>query len=268
MPEGDTVFALAARLRPVLAGKTLTRTDFRVPRLATVDLSGWSVDGVRSIGKHLVVDLTSGERHCAIRSHLGMDGSWRVFAPGQRWTKPAHTARAVLTVDDGAAVGFSLRELHVDADPDRALAHLGPDLLGPAWDPSAAAANLADAGARDPGLTVSRALLDQRNLAGIGNVYRNEICFLLGIHPSTPMSDADAEQAVSIARKLLWDNRLRTVRNTTGIPARGRRREDLWVYGRVARPCRRCGTPIERVDGADRDRITFYCPTCQLTVSE
>ena len=99
MPEGDTLYALAARLRPVLAGKTLRRTDFRVPRLATVDLAGWRVDDVRSVGKHLLIDLSHGERHCSIRSHLGMDGSWRIFTPGQRWTKPGHTARVVLRVD-------------------------------------------------------------------------------------------------------------------------------------------------------------------------
>ncbi|MFT4199609.1 DNA-formamidopyrimidine glycosylase family protein [Gordonia sp. (in: high G+C Gram-positive bacteria)] len=256
MPEGDTLFALAARLRPVLAGQVLTKTDFRVPRLATVDLSGWRVDEVRSIGKHLVMDLSDGERRCAIRSHLGMDGSCRVFRLGQRWTKPGHTARVVLHVDGAQAVGFLLRELHVDTDPDAALAHLGPDLLGPSWDADAALANIA---AADPARTVSDVLLDQRIMAGVGNVYRNEICFLLGVHPSTPVVDVDAPEAVGAARTLLWQNRLRPTRNTTGLPGRATH----WVYGREKRPCRRCGTPIRRVDGRDRDRVTYFCPTCQ-----
>ncbi|GED97334.1 Fpg/Nei family DNA glycosylase [Gordonia crocea] len=262
MPEGDTLFALAAQLRPVLAGKTLSRTDFRVPRLATADLSGWRVDEVRSVGKHLLVEVSDGDRRAVIRSHLGMDGSWRVFEPGRRWTKPGHTARAVLRVDGAEVVGFALRELHVDrVGPGRPdpLAHLGPDLLGADWDPARALAHMADAVARDPSVTVSRVLLDQRVMAGVGNIYRNEICFLLGVHPTTPMRVVDAEEAVSLARRLLWHNRLRPVRTTTGLPGRA----DLWVYGRADRPCRRCGTPIRRVPDEDRDRIAFYCPSCQ-----
>lgn len=260
MPEGDTLYALAARLRPVLAGKTLRRTDFRVPRLATVDLAGWRVDDVRSVGKHLLIDLSHGERHCSIRSHLGMDGSWRIFTPGQRWTKPGHTARVVLRVDDAEAVGFALRELHVDGDRDASIeTHLGPDLLGPDWDADRAVANIVAAVARNPAVSVSAVLLDQRIMAGVGNIYRNEICFLLGAHPSTPMAAVDAEKAVTLARDLLWENRLRPVRNTTGLP----RRANHWVYGRENRPCRRCGTPIARLANPDRDRVTYLCPVCQ-----
>jgi endonuclease-8 len=270
MPEGDSLFALAARLSPVLAGKTLRRTDFRVPRLATVDLSGWRVDDVRSVGKHLLIDVSDDDRRCSIRSHMGMDGSWRVFAPGQRWSKPGHTARAVLRVDDAEIVGFALRELHVDADHhdsgasriEAPLAHLGPDLLGSSWDTAQAVANIAAAVARDPAVSVSTVLLDQRIMAGVGNIYRNEICFLLGAHPSTPMGEVDAEKAVTLARELLWDNRLRPVRNTTGLPGRA----NHWVYGRENRPCRRCGTAIARMAGRDRDRVTYYCPTCQPAI--
>ncbi|GAB08968.1 putative DNA glycosylase [Gordonia araii NBRC 100433] len=259
MPEGDTIYALAARLRPLLRGKTLTRSDFRVPRLATVDLSGWRVDDVRSIGKHLVADVSDDDRRAAVRSHLGMDGSWRTFTAGQRWNKPGHTARVILAVDGLEAVGFSLRELHLDADPDRATAHLGPDLLGPGWDPGLALANIAAAVERTPRLTVSEALLDQRLMAGIGNVYRNEICFLLGAHPASSMAGVDAEKTVALARDLLWENRLRVNRNTTGL----RGRANHCVYGRGNRPCRRCGTPIRRIDGSGRDRVTYWCPACQ-----
>ena len=140
--------------------------------------------------------------------------------------------------DDAEVVGFALRELHVDGRDDDGLAHLGPDLLGPGWDAERAVANLAAAVERDPGLTVSAALLDQRIMAGVGNIYRNEICFLLGAHPSTPIADVDTQKAVALARELLWDNRLRPIRNTTGLPGRA----NHWVYGRENRPCRRCGT--------------------------
>ncbi|MFT3899530.1 MAG: DNA-formamidopyrimidine glycosylase family protein [Gordonia sp. (in: high G+C Gram-positive bacteria)] len=263
MPEGDSLFALATRLRPVLAGKTLTKSDFRVPRLATVDLLGWHVDGVRSIGKHLIIDLSDGDRRCAVRSHLGMDGSWRYFTLGQRWTKPGHTARVILGVDGAEAVGFLLRELHVDRDPDAALAHLGPDLLGPDWDADVAVANIAEAVRRNPSRTVSDVLLDQRVIAGVGNIYRNEVCFLLGVHPATPMVDVDAARAVELARELLWQNRRSPIRNTTGLRGRG---QNHWVYGREGRSCHRCGTPITRVDGHDRDRVTYFCPTCQPAI--
>lgn len=259
MPEGDTVWQAARRLHDALAGKVLTRSDLRVPRFATADLTGRTVLDVTPRGKHL---LTRVEGGLTLHSHLRMDGSWRVYANGQRWTGgPAHQIRAVLGTTDRTAVGYRLPvlELMRTTDEDRAVGHLGPDLLGPDWDPDLALANLL----KDPARALGEALLDQRNLAGIGNVFKSELCFLLGVTPWLPVGDLSAErvaQLPGLARKLLEFNRERPIRSTTG-----RRGQDLFVYGRAPRPCLRCRTPVRLADQGDgsRERPTYWCPTCQ-----
>ncbi|WP_345962230.1 DNA-formamidopyrimidine glycosylase family protein [Streptomyces sp. BRB040] len=259
MPEGDTVWQAARRLHDALAGKVLTRSDFRVPRYATVDLTGRTVLDVTPRGKHLLARVEGG---LTVHSHLRMDGSWKVFAPGQRWSGgPAHQIRVILGTADRTAVGYRLPVLEVlrTADEQRAVGHLGPDLLGPDWDPARALDNLR----ADPARPLGEALLDQRNLAGIGNVYKCELCFLLGITPWLPVGELPADRAAqlpSLARRLLEANRERPVRRTTGV-----RGPDLFVYGRAPRPCLRCGTSVRVADQGDgsRDRPTYWCPTCQ-----
>ncbi|MCN9242559.1 DNA glycosylase [Streptomyces sp. RY43-2] len=259
MPEGDTVHQAATRLRDALAGQVLTRCDLRVPRYATADLTGRTVLDVVPRGKHLLARIEGG---LTLHSHLKMDGAWKVYAPGQRWSGgPAHQIRAVLATDDRTAVGYRLPVLELlrTTDEHRAVGHLGPDLLGPDWDPDRALENLL----RDPARPVGEALLDQRNLAGIGNVYKSELCFLLGVTPWLPIGDLPAEHAArlpALARKLLVANRDRPARSTTG-----RRDPRLFVYGRAPRPCLRCGTPVRVADQGDgsRERPTYWCPSCQ-----
>ncbi|WP_432158107.1 Fpg/Nei family DNA glycosylase [Streptomyces sp. bgisy153] len=259
MPEGDTVWQAAQRLDTALGGKVLTRTDLRVPRHATVDLTGRTVLEVAARGKHL---LTRVEGGLTLHSHLKMDGAWKVFAHGQRWSGgPGHQIRAILGTADRTAVGYRLPVLDLlrTADESRTVGHLGPDLLGPDWDPERALTNLLS----DPGRPLGEALLDQRNLAGIGNVYKSELCFLLGVTPWLPVGALPADRAgklPALAQRLLEVNRDRPVRNTTG-----RRGQDLFVYGRAPRPCLRCGTPVrvaEQGDGS-RERPTYWCPSCQ-----
>ncbi|MFF0693325.1 Fpg/Nei family DNA glycosylase [Streptomyces tendae] len=259
MPEGDTVWQAARRLHDALAGKVLTRSDFRVPRYATVDLTGRTVLDVTPRGKHL---LTRVEGGLTVHSHLRMDGSWKVFAPGQRWSGgPAHQIRVVLGTVDRTAVGYRLPVLDIlrTGDEQRTVGHLGPDLLGPDWDPARALDNLR----ADPARALGEALLDQRNLAGIGNVYKSELCFLLGVTPWLPVGELPADRAALLpvfAKKLLEANRDRPVRRTTGL-----RGQDLFVYGRAPRPCLRCGTSVRVADQGDgsRERPTYWCPTCQ-----
>jgi endonuclease VIII len=250
MPEGDTVWLTAAMLRQHLAGRTLTRCDIRVPRFATVDLTGQVVDEVLSRGKHLFIRVG----RVSIHSHLKMDGSWRV---GNRPVRVDHRARIILETNGVRAVGADLGVLEIlerDRDCD-VVAHLGPDLLGEDWDPARAAANLA---AR-PDRAIGEALLDQRVLAGIGNVYRNELCFVSGHLPTAPVGAvADPHRLVSRARDMLWANRFRWTRCTTGDTRPGRQ---LWVYGRAGQPCRRCGTRIDYDDAGER--VTYWCPSCQ-----
>ncbi len=255
MPEGDTVYALARRLDKVLRGATLTKTDFRVPRWALADLSGGRVSAVRSVGKHLFidVDMPDGAKR-SIHSHLKMEGMWHVHREGTRWRRPGHTARVILRAGDTEAVGFDLGMLDVLDDPSTAVAHLGPDLLGDDWDPELAIANLA----AHPDTPIGVTLLDQRLMAGVGNVYRSEVCFLQRVSPMAPTGDVDLPAIVETSRNLLWANRVRTTRCTTGVLVRGK---ELWVYGRGRRPCRRCGEPIDRshID----DRVVYTCPRCQ-----
>ncbi|XVV37497.1 Fpg/Nei family DNA glycosylase [Streptomyces sp. CA-100214] len=260
MPEGDTVWQAARRLHDALAGKVLTRSDFRVPRYALVDLTGRAVLDVTPRGKHLLTHVEGG---LTVHSHLRMDGAWKIFAPGQRWSGgPAHQIRVILGTADRTAVGYRLPVLDIlrTADDQRAVGHLGPDLLGPDWDPDLAMANLS----ADPVRPLGEALLDQRNLAGVGNVYKSEICFLLGVTPWLPVGELPADRAgylPALAQKLLEANRDRPVRRTTGL-LRG---HDLFVYGRASRPCLRCGTPVRVADQGDgsSERPTYWCPACQ-----
>ncbi|MEV6071691.1 DNA-formamidopyrimidine glycosylase family protein [Nocardia sp. NPDC052001] len=251
MPEGDTVFFAAARLRRALAGKVLTRSDFRVPRYATLDLRGQRVESVGSYGKHLFVRTPE----LSIHTHLKMEGVYRVYTPGQRWTKPAFTARLILATDDAEAVGFSLGLVEVlpRTAEHTATAHLGPDLLGPNWDAAEAIRRISE----HPDQPIGVALLDQRNLAGIGNKYRSEICFLRRVHPATPVARvADLPALVDEAHRVL-------TRAAHHPPWR-----EL-AYGRQRRPCRRCGTNLVVHLLADdpalarADRGIYFCPRCQ-----
>lgn len=265
MPEGDTIFKLASELRPALAGRRLVRADLRTPALATADLTGRTVTEVAPRGKHLMIRLDDGR---TLHSHLRMDGSWRLFAAGERWRGgPAYEVRAVLGTAAHTAVGYRLPVLDLlpTAEEDRLVGHLGPDLLDPAWGP----AHRDEAVRRllaDPARPVGDALLDQRDLAGIGNVYRCELCFLRGVTPWLPVGEVpDLPRLVTLAQRALFANRFRHGHVTTGDLRRGRTN---WVYGRADRPCLRCGTPV-RVrhaapgHAAPEERVTYWCPHCQ-----
>jgi len=259
MPEGDTVWQTARRLHIALAGKRLNRSDLRVPKYATADLTGRTVLDVTPRGKHLLTRIEGG---LTLHSHLRMDGSWKVYGSGQRWSGgPAHQIRAILGNAERTAVGYRLPVLELlrTTDERHAVGHLGPDLLGPDWAPDRALKNLLS----DPARPLGEALLDQRNLAGIGNIYKSELCFLLGVTPWLPVGELPADRAAQLpplAKKLLEANRDRPARSTTG-----RRDQSLFVYGRAPRPCLRCHTSILLADQGDgsRERATYWCPTCQ-----
>jgi endonuclease VIII len=264
MPEGDTVWLHARNLDRALAGKRLVSSDFRTPSLATTDLAGSVVREVRSRGKHLLIRVATPDRgDWTLHTHLRMDGSWRVYAPGQRWSgRPAHTIRIVLTTDDAVAVGFHLHEIALvpTSEEPTLVGHLGPDLLGPDWDPDEAVRRIA----AQPEREIAVALLDQRNLAGIGNFYKCEVLFLRGISPWTPVSGAgDLRAMVTLAQRMIFANRDRWEQVTTGDPRSG---HNAYVFDRRGRPCRRCGTKIrmERQGGdVTEDRVTYWCPSCQ-----
>lgn len=294
MPEGDSVHHAARRIHAALAGRRLARAELRVPRFAAVDLRGRTVERAYARGKHLFVVVgpdAAGRDPVTLHVHLKMEGRIHVHRlhvyrggeprAGRRWRFPAHTARLVLATgdDDEAAIEVVGTELGLlraltPAEADEAVAHLGPDLLDPDWDPARHLDEAVRRLASRPDRTIGEALLDQRNVAGIGTIYRAEVCFLRGVDPREPVASAgDLRALADLARRLLVANVDRPDRVTTGDTRRGRR---LWAYGRDGRPCLRCGTLIEgfRLGGdatgaapmssADSlDRVAFRCPTCQ-----
>jgi endonuclease-8 len=264
VPEGDAVWRTARQLHQALSGRTLTRTDFRVPAIATADLSGSTVVETISRGKHLLTRIDPaaiGGQAWTLHTHLKMEGSWQVLDHGQRWNKAGYLARVVLDTADRTAVGFQLGvvELVLREHEDLVVGHLGPDLLGPDWDDGEAVRRLV----ADPGRPLGEALLDQRNLAGIGTIYRSELCFLTGYDPRSPVVVvSDPLRMVRLARSLLDQNRYQPQICTTGDKRRGR---SLWVYGRRGDRCLRCGAPIEYAELGEpgRARAAYWCPSCQ-----
>ena len=265
MPEGDTVFLAATRMHAALAGATLERTDFRVPRYATVNLAGRTVEEVRSHGKHMFTRIApAGSDHdgVTLHTHFRMDGSWHLYRPTDRWQSPAWQARIVLATARWIAVGFRMPvvELMPRAGEIDVVGALGPDPLRDDWDPAEALRRLRAEAPRAIGET----LLDQRVIAGPGNVYKCEICFLRGLDPWTPIGAiVDLDAVVALTKKLFEANRATGNQVTTGDPRAGRQH---WVYGRAGLPCRRCETPIVRRDataGVDGERSTYWCPKCQ-----
>lgn len=256
MPEGDTVFRTARRLDEALAGADVVRFDLRVPRVATVDLTGQPIHGAVSRGKHLLLRIGASTLH----SHLRMDGAWFIYRSGEKWRHPAFTVRAIVGTDRREAVGVDLAEIDVVPTRDEAslVGHLGPDPLASDWDIGEAARRL---GADTRSIHV--ALLDQRNVAGFGNEYAAELLFLRGILPTTPTPEVDVTALLELGVRTIRANRDRPDRTFTGVNRRG---QTTWVYGRAGRLCRRCGSVIERGElGADptRERATFWCPSCQ-----
>jgi endonuclease-8 len=262
MPEGDMVWRTARQLNMALAGRRLTLSDFRVPRYATADLTGRTVSETQSRGKHLLTRVDGG---LTIHTHLRMDGSWRIRPTAARVPRD-HRVRLVLGNAQWQAIGRQLGVVEILAtrNEDRVVGHLGPDLLGPDWDAAEAVGRLRSA----PDRPIGEALLDQRNLAGIGNLYKAEVLFLRGIDPWRPVrAVGDLTELVELARRLLDANKDRADQATTGNLAPA---QQTWVYGRAGRPCRRCGTRIRMVspgaggpDGDGAERVTFWCPHCQ-----
>mgnify|MGYP005606125065 FL=1 len=263
MPEGDTVWRAAQTLRRALVGEVLVRSDLRVPAHATANLDGRTVSAVTSRGKHLLIELASSAQSSpslVLHTTLGMDGAWRIFEPTQKWSGgPTFQIRAILQTAGSTAVGYRLPHVNLvrSGDENRFVGHLGPDLLGPDWDPSLALQNLR----AHPSRQLAVALMDQRNLAGIGNVYKSELCFIARANPWQPISEvSNLPGIVDEAYRLLTLNRESTRRVTTGNP-----RQPLWVYRREHQGCRVCGGRLRVADQgpSTQRRQTWWCEHCQ-----
>jgi endonuclease-8 len=274
MPEGDSIFRAARSLHRALAGHQVTRFETAYAHLDRVNvdtpLIGRTIERCESRGKHILMFL-SGE--LILRSHMRMNGSWHLYRHGERWWRGPQAMRVRIDTADWVAVAFNVpvaefvtpKQLE-SGDP---VAQLGPDLLGASFDRDEAIRRIVASGARPIALT----LLDQRIVAGIGNVYKSEVLFLSGVHPDTPSSAVPTsalERLLDTARGLLKDNvvdgtpgSIQTYRNLRQWNPASDHDDNVWVYGRRGKPCRKCGTSIEmRKMGLDA-RSTYWCPNCQ-----
>lgn len=234
-----------------------------MPALATADLSGQVVSEVASRGKHLLLRTDAA---LTLHTHLEMDGRWELYRPGERWRGPVHEVRVVLEAPARVAVGRRLPmvELISTTREEQALGHLGPDVLGADWNEVEVLSRLR----RRPERPVGEALIDQTVMAGPGNIYRSEACFLRGLDPFLPVGEVrDLESLVRLVKRLMEANRLRGQQVTTGDTRPGGRQ---WVYGHGGEPCRRCGTAIvwERMGPHGSERSVYRCPSCQPRIGE
>jgi endonuclease-8 len=256
VPEGDTITRSARNLHTVLAGHRLVR--FEAPRLVgRPPRPGTTVQAVEARGKHLLVHFGDGR---ALHTHLRMTGTWHLYRGDEPWRRPHARASVVLEVEDGTvAVCFSAPTVEL-VDPQRtwrhtALGRLGPDLCRPDADLDEADQRL---GRLDPATEVGVALLDQRVAAGIGNVYKSEVCFAVGVDPGRRLADLDDPN-----RRALFETAARLLQANLDTPRRTTVPGGLAVYGRAGAACRRCGTTIRRRRQGDQARSTYWCPTCQ-----
>jgi len=296
MPEGDTIARAAAALNGALAGRVVTAFATGLAPLARVDddtpIAGRTIEHCRSLGKHLLISFSSqpparsagnqtlsqrgeaqrssvpGGASLLLRTHMRMSGSWHLYRPGERWQRPARGARIRIDTDAWVAVAFDVpvAEFVHEADMHRhrPLAMLGPDLVNPSFDRADALARMRASGDR----AIGEVLLDQRVVAGIGNVLRSETLFVAGLHPEMPaarLSAAELTQLLDVAAELLQRNArpdAGPTRNTTGRHAPG---QALWVYQRTGQPCRRCGTPLLSAARGLEARRVYWCPQCQAS---
>jgi endonuclease-8 len=272
VPEGDTIFRAATTLNRALAGETITNFQSAYPALTRIHhdrpLTGRIIESVTARGKHLLMTF-SGD--LTLHTHMRMHGSWHIYRPGEPWRHPARDMRVVVETARYVAVGFNVpvAELLTAVELVRhpQLSNLGPDLAQPDFDRAEAVRRLEGAGA-DP---IETALLNQRVVAGIGNVFKSEVLFLAGIHPLTRVRDLDAARLGRLLDVAVRAMKMSTASSAQTLSAaRGRRttgsldpNATLWVYGRGGKPCRRCGTIIDATQSPPDARLTYWCPECQ-----
>jgi endonuclease-8 len=274
MPEGDTIFRAARTLNKALGGKRVTGFKSVLAQLSRVDtdapIKGRTVQSVSSVGKWMLMHF-SGD--LILVTHMLMSGSWHIYRPGEQWRVPPNAMRIVIETTDFVAVAFNLQiaEFHTQHSLGRhpKLRQLGPDLLGSDYDAEQALALLRQRSDWE----IGSAMLDQRVMAGVGNVFKSEILFACGINPFvriSSLSDTQLARLVSTSRKLLLANAGDSSGDTIATYVGFRRttgRSDpsasLWVYDRRGKLCRRCGTLIAYRRQGTEARATFWCPKCQ-----
>jgi len=283
MPEGDTIYRTARALGRALTGKTVTRFATEYAHLARANddhpFAGQTIQQVEARGKWLLIHFSGDEEAEGqiLATHMLMSGSWHIYRPGERWQQPHSNARIVIETAEYLAVGFRIpmARMHTPESlaRDRKIPQPASDVLKEDFDTAAAIDRLKS----HPNEEIAEALLRQDVLAGIGNAFKSEICFVEGLSPFqkvTTLSEQQLEKLVATARRLLAANVLEDSgdlivtysgknRRTTGNADPG---ENLWVYRRNGEPCRRCGEPIQRFLQGENARSTYWCPICQPLV--
>ena len=297
MPEGDTIHRAARTLHTALGGQRIERFESVLAHLTRVDadapIAGRLVERVEARGKHLLMWLSACRppggpaiQHCSseaeprglsvqggaslvLRTHLRMHGSWHIYRPGERWQRPRHEMRIVIETPPYVAVAFAVPVAEfVEAaavDREGPVAELGPDPLSDTFDAAAALARLQARG----DVEIADALLDQRAIAGIGNVFKSEVLFAARVSPFTLVRALGADTLARIVA--IAERQMRANVGDAGAAVLGGRRTTnrldpsarLWVYGRRGLPCRRCGTPIQRAKQGPDMRSTYWCERCQ-----
>ena len=271
MPEGDTIFRTARTLERALAGRVVTKFDTQLAGLDVVDrrepIAGRIVEHAFARGKHLLIQFSGA---LLLRSHMRMHGSWHIYRPGERWRAPARDARIVIATSEWVAIAFNVTDAEWMSSDELArhprISALGPDLLAPDADLAAARERIRTSGARH----IAEAILLQRAVAGLGNVYKSELLFLSGLYPFTPVADVPdvtLDQLLARGRSLLELNVaehaiVRQSAHGRVTASRLDGHDVSWVYGRAGRPCFKCGTPI-RSESETGGRRTYWCPSCQ-----
>jgi endonuclease VIII len=279
VPEGDTIFRAARTLHRALAGKPVVRFESMFPALERIHidtpLTAQSVESVTASGKHILMRFSGGQ---VLRTHMRMNGSWHIYRPGEPWQRSRRDMRIVIATADFVAVGFNIPVAEFVRAANLArheeLRRLGPDLLSEQFDAGEALRRMKER----PADAIADVLLNQRVLAGIGNVYKSEVLFTCGVNPFTPVGrieDTALACLIAAGRKFLLANVQTSLapmttyggyqRTTTG---RRNASERLWVYGRVGLPCRRCRTPIALKKHGTAARLTYWCPKCQGETGE
>ena len=242
MPEGDTIHRAARNLHEALGGKVVTRFETMLPQLDAHAIQGRTIERVRAVGKHLLIELSGG---ITLHTHMRMNGEWHIYRSGERWMRPRRDMRIVIETDDWIAVAFN-----VTVADFREPEGIGPDLLADDFDLEDAFSRL-----RKGEGAIADALLDQRIVAGIGNIWKSETLFVCRVNPFVrveSLDDAKLREIITTARKLLRHSVTRSDRNR------------WYVYGRANEPCRKCGTRIAMKKQGEDARVTFWCPSCQL----
>jgi len=274
VPEGDTIFRAARTLNRALADNVVTKFETVFPKLSRVDVDqgicGRTIERVEAQGKWLLIHFSGG---LILLTHMLMSGSWHLYRPSEKWRMPHSSMRVVLATDQFVAVAFNIQiaEFHTLESLRRraGFGSLGPSVLDPQFNEAEGVRRLL----ANPEMEIGQALLKQSVVAGIGNVFKSEICFTCGVNPFRKVGSLtpdDAANLISTARKYLRANvtdasgdQIVTYSGFRRTTFRANPEERLWVYRRAGLPCRRCGTPIRSQKQGLDARVTFWCESCQ-----